>query len=295
MTFKLTKLQLVSSKDFEVTMKTVPRDTVYLDLSNNYLGSRSGAELVLLFKAMPRSVTSLNLDGNLLYSRSADELAQAFVVLPDSLTAIDLTDNFFGLHYDITYLKSIFSFLPPSVTTINFCGNFFENKTDAEIASFLPSNIKYVTIENNIIDLDPEHKLKNLEMLNSQIKLIGEKAEDLNKRKHTKAYEAAKTLQEELITLKTAYENGTINYEELKPQAKIHIDHARTHLKNHREWKEILYNLALCILGLGIGYLAVCAYNKSFFKINTASITTLNNIQKCIDNQQTEAPQNKLS
>lgn len=33
-----------------------------------------------------------------------------------------------------------------------------------------------------------------------------------------------------------------------------------------------------CILELGIGYLAVCAYKGSFFKVNTASGEQLDNL-----------------
>jgi hypothetical protein len=74
-----------------------------------------------------------------------------------------------------------------------------------------------------------------------------------------------------------------MDYPTFKNQSILAINTTRIELEKHRGWKEILGNIALCILGLGIGYLAVCAYKGSFFKFNTDSINKLNDIQNTIE------------
>ena len=68
-----------------------------------------------------------------------------------------------------------------------------------------------------------------------------------------------------------------------KANAKLAIQAARSELEQHRGWKEIFTNILLCLALVGIGYLAYCVYNKGFFKVNTDSISKLNNLDDSID------------
>ena len=200
-----------------------------------------------------------------LYNKPGAELTEIFIAIPRDVTALPTGVIFFDLN------------------------NNFDNKTGAELDQVfqeLPVNVKSVHINNKAINLDEfRSKLKDkiLKSLEPQLSIIEEKAKELKTRNYDNAYNAANSLHTALTNLKNQYSSGTIQYLAFKNGSMNEIKTARTELEKHRGWKDILGNVALCILGLGIGYLAICAFKGGFFKFNTDSAKKLDDLKHSID------------
>ncbi len=93
-----------------------------LDLSRNYLGDKTGAELATAFTAIPKQVKTLDLSWNYLDQKTGAELATAFVVVPKQVETLDLSRN--GLNIKSPEeLRQAFSSLPKTVTTLDLSYN----------------------------------------------------------------------------------------------------------------------------------------------------------------------------
>jgi len=85
---------------------------------------------------------------------------------------------------------------------------------------------------------------------------------------HQEAALAAETLNNRMCFLRTEYLarhidlQGKQGYKELAHEA---IETAHGILDQHRGWKQLLINLAIAILTLGVGYLALAAYQGRFY------------------------------
>ncbi|KTD31655.1 Dot/Icm T4SS effector [Legionella moravica] len=94
------------------------------------------------------------------------------------------------------------------------------------------------------------------------------------------AHGVAETLLENLVSAKSAYDvnPNKESYQHFKTQCVASIDQARPELERHRGLKQLLGNIVLAVIGLGVVYLAAAALNKAvtgnflFFKTNTAKI-----------------------
>ena len=269
-------------------LKELPTGLTSLNLSENKFHLKTRADLVQAFAELPAGITSLNLDiCSLGYTHHID-LAQIFTALPAGMTFLSLRNNILGSKSGAE-LAQAFAGLHPSVTSLDLSDNDFDKKTDAELdeaLAALPITVKSLVLNDKVINLDAfRSKLKEkiLQRLEPQLLLIKDKAENLKTRKYDEAYNAAQTLYLSLTNLKSQYSNGTIEYVAFKNDSIKEIKTARVELEIHRGWKEILSNVLLCILGLGIGYLAICAYEGSFFKFNTDSAKKLDDLQNTID------------
>ena len=297
----LTSLDL-SSNDFHYktgvelaeAFKALPARLTSLDFSYNILNGKTDDELAKVFEALPARMTHLNLTANGIGRKTSAELANVFKVLPDGLTSLNLSHNDLNKKTDAE-LAEAFKALKDNVSSLDLRGNgLFENYTRTQLAEsfkvMLPANIKSVTLDLGIININDsittltEEKKQSIKNLESQFLLIVDKVKELNTRKNCEpAYKAANTLYTTLTELKDQYANGTMGYSDFKNQSLAAIKIARPELNQHRGWKEILGNIAYCILGLGIGYLAICAYKGSFFKFNTDSVNKLDELENNIN------------
>ncbi|MBL7479399.1 hypothetical protein [Legionella bononiensis] len=95
-----------------------------------------------------------------------------------------------------------------------------------------------------------------------------------------KAQNVAQTLLEDLVTAKSDYDARPTqdNYTVFKSKCVESIEKSKPELEHHRGLKQLLGNIVLAVLGLGVVYLAAAAINKAitgnfmFFKTESAKI-----------------------
>jgi hypothetical protein len=137
-----------------------------------------------------------------------------------------------------------------------------------------------------------------------QLQLIVDKIEDLKKRQLSAylvgdtikgmqlatAHQAATDLLAGLKAAATPYfaDPTQANYDIFEEQCDAHITKARVVLDQHRGWKQILGNIALAVLGLGVLYLIAGGINKAisgnFLFFQTDSAERINLVEKSINN-----------
>jgi hypothetical protein len=269
---------------------------VRYNLACQQLYEKNRTEFVETFKEIPSYSTSLCLYYNSLGLKTGAELAEAFKLIPASVTSLDLTENYLAQGKTSAELAEAFKALPRGIISLNLSNNLLLRIPSAEldeILNALPANVKLVVIDSKIINLNKKRakqeqqsnqgEEKTLSNLDFQLLVLEAKKTELGYRGFYKASDAAATLHTTLIELKDQYARGTINYPDYKKQSITAIDTARIELGKHRGWKEILGNIASCILGLGIGYAVVCAFKGRFFKFNTDADNKLDEIQKTIE------------
>ncbi len=112
-----------------------------------------------------------------------------------------------------------------------------------------------------------------------QLETLAAKRDELLRRHETTACEAAAQLYNGLRDAGVAYFDKPPteeNYHLFKRTCDTFLASARPVLEEHRGWKQVLGNVALAILGLGIGYLLAAGINKAitgkflFFKTDSA-------------------------
>jgi hypothetical protein len=132
--------------------------------------------------------------------------------------------------------------------------------------------------------LETERKKEGIiNSLKLQFLSLKNKAEQLKVREFYVAYDVAIKLHENLERFKNEYSDNLIDYPSFKERSSAAIREAGPELEKHREWKEILGNILLCVLGLGIFYLGVCLYKSSFFKFETDSAKKLNELEASLE------------
>lgn len=129
------------------------------------------------------------------------------------------------------------------------------------------------------------HSVQFLEQMKKFDKKINQLYEEGYPEKATIAEELHTTLKEE-FNLFQASTKSEADYSRFKTQCTKAIEDAKPHLKDHRGWKELFFNLAIGIATLGTAFLINYAYTKGndfFFKLNTNSVNQLNDINSTID------------
>lgn len=120
-----------------------------------------------------------------------------------------------------------------------------------------------------------------------QLEVIEKKAAELRAAGHLKAAEKAEKLHEQLYKGSVQYFNNRINDEQFGTLCHQAIKKARPELETHRGWKQVFGNLALAIIGLGIGYVAAGLINLAvtghFLFFNTDSANKLNEMEKVVN------------
>lgn len=109
-----------------------------------------------------------------------------------------------------------------------------------------------------------------------QLHMLYKKAELLRQDGHIKAAKTVNTLHHRLKEQAELYFSKQINFDVLQTRTHELVAEARPELEKHRGWKQILGNLALAILGLGVVYGIAILINKHvtghylFFKTDSA-------------------------
>ncbi|KTD61320.1 effector protein B, substrate of the Dot/Icm secretion system [Legionella santicrucis] len=120
-----------------------------------------------------------------------------------------------------------------------------------------------------------------------QLEIIEKKAAELRAAGHLKAAEKAEELHQRLYKGSVQYFNDRINDEQFGILCHQAIKKARPELETHRGWKQVFGNLALAIVGLGIGYVAAGLINLAvtghFLFFNTDSGNKLNDMEKVVN------------
>ncbi len=108
-------------------------------------------------------------------------------------------------------------------------------------------------------------KFKKLNEFTEKLNEISLQAKSLEDRGHTVAAQSAKTLVTNLEDNAKTYlaDFQPTAYKAFKSNCSKHIKTAKPILEIHRGWKRLLSNIALAILGIGVGYLAAVCLNKA--------------------------------
>jgi len=125
-----------------------------------------------------------------------------------------------------------------------------------------------------------------LDGLKGFISAIDIKKQELVNRNEQDAVEAAELLLKKMVLVGKAYVTGEFTLQDYKTEMKAVIKDAHAVLDNHRGWKQLLLNLALAIFTLGIGYLALAAYQGCLFPalpVATASSELLTDLDAGVD------------
>jgi len=156
-------------------------------------------------------------------------------------------------------------------------------KKETEIDPKWTNLINYQKSSKPIPIGDRADKLTDIEQC---IAIIEAKYQELEKRGEEDAKKQAFICWEGMNALSQAYRYGLITPEVFKKNAKSVIDTAHQTLDIHRGWKEVLINLAIAVLTLGVGYLALAIYQGSFFPVQpvkTDSDQKLRDLQDKVD------------
>ena len=302
--------------DFASMIKALPSSLIKLDMGNNGLGFADIAQLTEGFKELPSGLQFLGLKDNSLYNKTDAALTESFKALPANIIAVDLSNN----SLDQKTVEELVNMFPASVQfvifnseTINLDEFRAEQAFQAEQELLAQQELiaeqerlaqqelqaeqdhlaeqvrlaqqeRQTQTEQALLEQRKVQAIKILANIEPQLLIIENKVKELQGRDNCKAaFNAADTLHTTLTQLKNQFANGTMDYADFKNSSISAIDTARDELNKQRGWKQLLGNLTLCVLGLGVGYLAVCAYNGSFFKFNTDSANKLDKLQNTIE------------
>ena len=123
------------------------------------------------------------------------------------------------------------------------------------------------------------NQLQLIESFQIQLKQIKDKATELKKKGHFKAALQAQTLH---ITLQTAVTElqRSRDFETFNKVCKAAIKGAQPELEKHRGWKEVLLNLALLVVGLGVFYKIAVMFE---FDVKTDSSHKLEQLEQKLE------------
>jgi len=142
--------------------------------------------------------------------------------------------------------------------------NFYNCNLDNTLGKTLKHNKgTYTVLYSKPSQLDPSQKSFLV-----QLREIKTKEEKLRKNHHPKAADAAlllyKTVYKEAYMFFNNHENNDEKkFEEFKNKCSKAIETAHKELDKHRGWKQILGNLALAVIGLGVLYAGAVVVNKA--------------------------------
>jgi hypothetical protein len=130
----------------------------------------------------------------------------------------------------------------------------------------------------------------------SQLEVMQEKSWELRNRGFTVAADAADVLVQTSRNHSADYFGNQIDYTMLKRNSEQAIHLAKPELEKHRGWKRLLMNLALCIAGLGVFYVAAGLIHKAvkghfLFFNETDSIEKLHKLGQALQSIQPIQPQ----
>ena len=302
--------------DFALMFQSLPKSLIKLDMGNNGLGFTPTSQLSKGFQKLPSNLQFLGLRDNCLNNIKDAELKELFITLPANVTTVDISNNGF-IEKTVEELVNIF---PNSVQCVIFNDvtmNLEEFRAEQEFQAEqellaqqeliaeqerlaqqelqaeqdrltelerLAQQELQAQTEQALLEQRKAQALKILASIEPQLLIVENKVKELKGRDKCKtAFDAADTLHTTLIELKNQFATGTMDYADFKNNSISAIDTARDELNKQRGWKQLLGNLTLCVLGFGVGYLAVCAYNGSFFKFNTDSANKLDKLQNTIE------------
>ncbi|WP_324607133.1 Dot/Icm T4SS effector Wip [Legionella adelaidensis] len=110
----------------------------------------------------------------------------------------------------------------------------------------------------------------------SQLEAIKAKEQELRERNHSLAADRAQELYDYVKIQHTELMENKLDIKIFKDNCTRAIDTARLELEKHRGWKQVLGNLALAVVGLGVLYVAAGLVHKAmtgnflFFKTDSA-------------------------
>lgn len=138
--------------------------------------------------------------------------------------------------------------------------------------------IECVIAPEELEEIDGQEPVRNpaKPCINPLLEKIQTKAQELQNRGHSRAAECARNLYASISEQYKQLNNKEIDVQAFQTNCNAAITIARPELEKHRGWKQILGNLALAILGLGVFYVIGGCINKAvtgnflFFKTDSA-------------------------
>lgn len=148
------RVSLCKFPNMLAAIAAIPSSTTYLDLSDNSLSQKAGAELDAAFVLFPPLVKSLDMSYNFLNRKKfGAQLAEVFAAIPQSVTSLNLSWNGFD-KISGADLAQVLSAIPPSVKSLNLSNNELWKKSGTELAEALaaiPSSVTHLDLSNNCL------------------------------------------------------------------------------------------------------------------------------------------------
>lgn len=184
-------------------------------------------------------------------------------------------------------LVKLFKDIPSDVNQLELFNGYLHYK---KALFALPDTVKLVRVTGDInIDLDAlkseYYDTLRIKYFKKELPIL-KKMEDKFLRSHNrKAYDAIQECRNELSELQDELDNLKIECIQFKKKSLQALYNAESKLSDSTRLniKIILVNLALCIVGLGIGYTAYCLYRKTLFSYQPDAITKLKQLKTIIN------------
>lgn len=231
-------------------------------------------------------------------SNHPSQLIRALELVPETqrfFIIVSVTPPSFGLSLllrpaaisgDFESVKTILSFYPES-ERLGALTN--EALFEPSILNYMRDSLNFKSL-TTLLELLPKHQhldaLQSMRIRNSAVNFLLKfevmklKANEfIEKSQNNPAYVVAAHAATILVASIDQYQDDFISdgdYETFKHHCIQAIDESRSVLETHRGWKQILGNLALAMIGLGILYAGAVLYNKCstgnylFFKTDSA-------------------------
>lgn len=230
-------------------------------------------------------------------NHSLEELNVPLCIFDAVLNAIILLDEVEIIQADPLRENNPSSYLSPEAS----------KAVQAEFEKMLVNPIEYLTnykigmgskLQKNLDErksrntpFRSELTMKQHNKLDLLLKKIEKKASKLQEEGYSDKALVANVLYEKLTTAFKLYKSSSLSqndYSKFKSSCDKAIDAAKPYLKDHRGWKNIFINLAIGIASLGAAFLFNYIHTKGssvFFKTNTDSMNTMNQIDNKIQEQ----------
>ena len=151
MYYELTDLSDKSIEEIILKISSIPAETILLNLRENYLGNKTGAELARALAAIPTNIKTLSLVDNHFNNLSGAELALAFAAIPAGVTTLHLGGNDLG-KLSGAELALAFAAIPTSVTTLHLNSNDLHNLSADELGiafAAIPAGVSTLNLSHN--------------------------------------------------------------------------------------------------------------------------------------------------
>ncbi|KTC84968.1 hypothetical protein [Legionella brunensis] len=145
-------------------VSSLDNNITYLDLSDNYLGSKITGEIVQVLANIPPQISGISLRWNRLAKKSSDELIQILQAIPQTVTSLNLRGN--CLHCRTKgYLAAVLASITENITHLDISLHEFSSKDVEELIeafSAIPATVSSLNLSLTGLNKLPVDSIKKL-------------------------------------------------------------------------------------------------------------------------------------